>query len=293
MTEERYGGEGRALGVSSPGIHAPGSRTPEVAASGYSASTIPAPGECHLWHVPVRERPDWLTLLDREERAGADRFAAGPAREVFVTSRAAQRLVGAHYLGLPPGGIVITRDCDHCETPTAIPHGRPCFAHGTPAPVDYSVSHTSEHLLIAVTGYGAVGVDIESGTSIRDVDGLARTAFTPGEQERFATLPASDRTRGFLTAWTRKEAAMKLTGLGLRASPRHLDVSGPLVSAGPVTGWPDAPVHLYDLPAPEGHAAALASNAPVTRVRTYELPEAAASGFIRRGFTPCLETTPR
>ncbi|OII62025.1 hypothetical protein BJP40_29920 [Streptomyces sp. CC53] len=232
----------------------------------------PAAGECHLWHVPVRPRPHWLPLLDEEERAAAARFLNGPAREVFLTSRAAQRLVGAHYLGLPPDRVVISRDCVHCQARPSRPHGRPRFAHQPPAPVDYSVSHTVQHVFIAVTGHGAVGVDIETEASLRDVDALAGTVLTREEQQEFAALPARDRPRRLLTAWTRKEAAMKLTGLGLRADPRHLDVRGPLVCAGPVAGWPDTPVHLYDLPAPEGHAAALAATTPVTRVRTRELP---------------------
>lgn len=243
---------------------------------GTAGPGIPAPGECHLWHVPVRERPDWLPYLDREERAAADRFTRVRARHVFTTSRAAQRLIGAFYLGLPPRDVLITRDCPRCAT--GAPHGRPRFAHGAPAPVDYSVSHTEEHLLVAVTGRGAVGVDIEGRASLRDVDGVARVALTTAEREHFATLSAEERPRWLLTMWTRKEAAAKLTGLGLRVDPRHLDVRGPLVSAGPVPQWPGIPVHLYDLPAPGGHAAALASTAPVTRIRACELPTAVGGG---------------
>ncbi|OEJ94002.1 4'-phosphopantetheinyl transferase family protein [Streptomyces thermolilacinus] len=254
-----------------------------AAGHGEAGPGIPAPGECHLWHVPVLERPDWLPVLDREERAAAERFTRVRARHVFTTSRAAQRLIGALYLGLPPRDVVITRDCHRCATAT--PHGRPRFAHGAPAPVDYSVSHTEEHLLVAVTGHGAVGVDIEGRASLRDVDGLAGVALTTAEREHFATLSAEDRPRWLLAMWTRKEAAMKLTGLGLRVNPRHLDVRGPLASVGPMPQWPETPVHLYDLPAPEGHAAALASSTPVTRVRTCELPTAAVAGSRSAGRT--------
>ncbi|MFE8938667.1 4'-phosphopantetheinyl transferase family protein [Streptomyces sp. NPDC000963] len=234
---------------------------------------IPAPGECHLWHVPVRARPDWYALLDRQERASAARFTRAPARDVFLTSRAAQRLVGAHYLGVPPHAVAVRRDCVHCATEPPVPHGRPRFAHGTPPPVDYSVSHTEEHLLVAVTGHGVVGVDIEARGSLRNLDVLPGAVLTPAEREHFTALPAHERPDWLLTAWTRKEAAMKLTGLGLRAAPRHLDVRGPRVTAGPVPGWPDTPVHLYALPAPEAHAAALASTVPITDLRTHTLPE--------------------
>ncbi len=45
------------------------------------------------------------------------------------------------------------------------------------------------------------------------------------------------------------------------------------MTAGPVPGWPDTPVHLYALAAPEAHAAALASTVPITDLRTRTLPE--------------------
>ncbi|MCX4750452.1 4'-phosphopantetheinyl transferase superfamily protein [Kitasatospora sp. NBC_01287] len=229
------------------------------------APDVPGAGECHLWLVPVRPRPHWLGLLDPAERLRAERLAGTPAEHVHLTSRAAQRLIGSRYLGVPPHEVTASRDCGHCGAP----HGKPRWRAGE---VDYSVSHTDRWLILAVTGAGPVGADIESPASITDPAALVRSALTPGEAARFHRLPAARRTAWLLRAWTRKEAAMKLTGLGLRAPPNQLDVRGPTVRAGEVPRWPHGPVHLSALAVPDGHVAALATTTPVTALRRLQLP---------------------
>jgi 4'-phosphopantetheinyl transferase len=225
------------------------------------------PGDVEVWLVPVRPRAGWLAMLDDEERQRAAKLASTPAGDTFVTSRATQRLVGAHYLGIPPGDIVTDRTCNHCDTGAR--HGRPRFRDAT---IDYSVSHTEHWVIMAVTGSGLVGVDIEDLRAAPDPDGLARACLTADERQHFDALPTSERASWLVSAWTRKEAAMKLTGLGLRAPPKRLEVSGPVVATA-VPRWPSATVHLYDIAAPEGHLAALATTVPLLSVRAADLDE--------------------
>jgi 4'-phosphopantetheinyl transferase len=237
---------------------------------------VPAVGECHVWLVPVRPRPSWEPLLDGAERARAERFAMSPARHTFVTSRGAQRLIGAHYLGIPPEAVTVARGCPHCGAQ----HGRPRFPG---APVDYSVSHTDDWVALAVVSAGLVGTDLEALGSLRDPDTLANAILTPEEHPLFTAVPRPDRALWLLTAWTRKESAMKLTGLGLQAPPTQLDVSTPRVAPGPIPRWPSVPIHLTPLPAPPHHAASLATTVPLTTIRTYNLPEQAVPAGRRHG----------
>jgi 4'-phosphopantetheinyl transferase len=213
----------------------------------------------------VQPNVAWLVHLDNEERRKAQALTVERVRSVFVTSRAVQRLIGSRYLGIPPGEVVITRDCLYCASRS---HGRPRFAGAT---VDYSVSHTEQWVVIALVGSGTTGVDIEDAAARTDTDRLAHITLTASEKREFAQLPEAARGRRFFSAWTRKEAVMKLTGLGLRAAPNQLDVSGPLLTAGVVPDWTVIPVHLYHLPAPAGHVAALASSVPVTALRAGRL----------------------
>ncbi|MEU3251182.1 4'-phosphopantetheinyl transferase superfamily protein [Streptomyces sp. NPDC006997] len=231
------------------------------------ALAAPAPGVCDVWLIPIRPRTAWIPLLSPPER---DRLtllgATTPSGASLVTSRAAQRLVLARYLGVPPETVEATRSCGRCGHPS---HGRP---HVPGAPVDYSVSHSEQWLLIAVVGSGRVGADLDTVGPHRDVEGLARGALTSAEHHAHARLPAEGRRAAFLTAWARKEAAIKLTGHGLAAPPLLVDVRGPRATAPGVPDWPASAPYLTDLPAPPGHAAAVATSAPLTDL--HHRPEA-------------------
>lgn len=219
----------------------------------------PSAGTCQLWLLPVVAAETVLDLLTGSERQRLDQLPMSHARNTFATSRAAQRLIGSRYLGMVPAAVRISRDCQFCGPRKQ--HGRPRLPGST---VEYSVSHSGDWVLMAVTGVGVLGVDIESHASSRDTDGLLRIALTAHEQAEVAQLPPAQRSQRFFSAWTRKEAAMKLTGLGLRAAPNRLDVRATTVGVAGVAQWPDRPVYLYDLPAPAGHAAALATSVPLT-----------------------------
>ncbi|HEX6498605.1 MAG TPA: 4'-phosphopantetheinyl transferase superfamily protein [Micromonosporaceae bacterium] len=238
----------------------------------------PAPGVCHLWPVRIGLTEQWLDLLEPDELRHAERLPVEQARHTYVTSRAIQRLIGAHYLGVPPESVTVVRDCGYCGAR----HGRPRFAGATDRSVDYSVSHAGSWLIVAVVGTGRVGVDIEYAgraapgedptvaTTHRDVDGLARHALTAAEHDRYTALPEPARAGWFFRAWTRKEAAMKVTGLGLRAAPSRLDVTGPVLAVDAVPQWPAGTIHLYDLGAPERYCCALAGTEPLRAVRVYD-----------------------
>ena len=130
---------------------------------------------------------------------------------------------------------------------------------------DFSVSHTSGWLVIAVVGTGRVGVDIESMTVARSVDELARRVLGPAEQAAFLLVPHADRGSAFLRVWTRKEATVKLTGHGLVVSFTDLDVTGSLAIASPVPDqWPADPIHLLDVPASDDLRTAIATTSPIT-----------------------------
>lgn len=61
----------------------------------------PAPGVCDIWFLPIRHRPAWVPLLSSWERDRLTLLGATPSGASLVTSRAAQRLITARYLGVP------------------------------------------------------------------------------------------------------------------------------------------------------------------------------------------------
>jgi 4'-phosphopantetheinyl transferase len=225
---------------------------------------LPAAGECHLWPAPVGApaSDSHLILLDPAEQAKAGQFKVDSARDVFLTSRTVQRLVLARYLGCPPAAVQIARDCAFCGAE----HGRPYIRQ---APIDFSVSHTRNWLLIAVVGDGRVGVDVETVNAAKNVEDLAGHVLSPAEQEEFLLVPRPERASTFLRAWTRKEATVKLTGHGLVAPLSHLNVSGSVAQASPpAPNWPADPIYLHDVPAASDVRAAIATTTPVTTIIT-------------------------
>jgi len=214
-----------------------------------------------LWAARTADAASHLAVLDPDERAGAERFRVAHAKDAFVASRAAQRLVLGRYFGCPPEQVKIARDCQHCGKK----HGRPYVAD---APVDFSVSHSAGWLLLAVVAAGLVGVDLEQVSQTRAVDELANRVLGPAEQEEFMLVPRDQRAGWFIWAWTRKEATLKLTGHGLAGPLDKLDVIGTTaVASTPPSGWPASPIHLRDVPAAASDLrAALATTVPLTTV---------------------------
>ena len=134
-----------------------------------------------------------------------------------------------------------------------------------------------------MVGRGLVGVDVERVDRVREVAGLADAILTPGERDHLGTVPGPARGAWLAAAWTRKEAAMKVTGLGLRAGPRRLDVRAGTLGPQAVPRWSGSgPIHLYDLPAPAGHRCALAATEPVGSISVATL-----GGSATRAATKC------
>jgi 4'-phosphopantetheinyl transferase len=211
------------------------------------AKVVPATGECHVWFVRAASPEPWAALLSSVERAQVGAFRLESSRRMFITSRATQRLVVAHYSGIDATAVKIDRSCEHCGDPR---HGRPAVAD---APIDYSVSHSGDWLVMAVVGDGRVGVDLEEPRNISDLDGLASATFSPAEYAEFRGGAAVD----FYRTWTRKESVVKLTGRGLAAKLSDVDVRG-----GRVDG-----IYLTELSVPGGYAGALASSVELHTIR--------------------------
>ncbi|HEX9624654.1 MAG TPA: hypothetical protein VF979_09775, partial [Streptosporangiaceae bacterium] len=149
------------------------------------AGTFPAEGVCHLWPAATTSADRYQHLLDQAELERAERFKVAHAKDTFIVSKAAQRLVLARYLDCRPADIKIARDCQYCGAD----HGRPYLAGSQ---LDFNVSHTKGWLLLAVVASGKVGIDVEA-VSDRAVEDLADRVFTPAEQQQFLLVDRPHR----------------------------------------------------------------------------------------------------
>ena len=100
-------------------------------------------------------------------------------------------------------------------------HGKPfALVRGRPAPIQFNVSHSGRHGLMALTPKGRVGVDIEERVPHRNLAEMITAVFGPDERRELAEARRPDRLHVFFRLWTMKEALSKAHGMGL-----SLDVS--------------------------------------------------------------------
>jgi 4'-phosphopantetheinyl transferase len=174
------------------------------------------PGEIHVWigtaRPPGSHRFDLdrhLDALDATERERAARRKDPGQRGRFLAARVMQRLVPSWYV---PG--VAPRDWRF----EAGAHGRPRFAAQFDSlGLHFNLSHTQDHLALAVAREPVIGVDIEKIEARASLPRIAARYFTSGEAQALAALPPGERPRRFFGLWTLKEAWLKATGEGLGA----------------------------------------------------------------------------
>lgn len=197
------------------------------------ASFVPAPavGEVHVWlaWVPGGAQPD-AAVLSAEERQRAARFVFECDRRAFVFHHATLRRVLSVYLPATPASLIFERG-ENGKPALAPPH----------AGWRFNLSHSGEAGLYGVARGMEVGVDIERVRPVRHARSIA---------ERFLKQP---EPADFFALWTRREAAVKASGVGL-------------------AGLADEPsgVCFLELPPVPGYAAALAvAGAGEFAVRTF------------------------
>ncbi len=191
-------------------------------------------------------------ILDPAERARAVRFATPLLQRRFVAAHVALRRLLGWAAEMDPQAVRIEVDA----------LGKPVLPEH--AGLHFSLSHCGGQALIALD-CAPVGVDIEAMIQ-RDTDVLAAQILAPAELSHWRGLPQAYRVEALTEAWTRKEAALKACGLGLRTDPASFAApEGELqLAAG-------GRFLLRALPAAPGHCAALAQTPPARPLRGFRL----------------------
>jgi 4'-phosphopantetheinyl transferase len=140
--------------------------------------------------------------LGADERARAAAFRFERHRDRFVRRRVLLRRLLSEATGDDAAGLRYSVN----------DHGRPYLAdHPT---LFFSASSTGDLGVVAISGCD-LGVDVEL-EEPHDADrAVARRLFAPEEIEVLDEAPDDELTRLFFSCWTRKEAYVKATGLGL------------------------------------------------------------------------------
>ncbi|MDM0105326.1 4'-phosphopantetheinyl transferase superfamily protein [Variovorax sp. J22R24] len=167
-----------------------------------------------LWQVDLDSTPapQAVAALSEAEWERARRFVFKRDRNRFVAAHAALRETLSAQCGIPASMLDFALG----------PFGKPTLAEDIG--LRFNLSHSQSLALIAVCENAEVGVDIELLRPMPDAWALADNHFSAAERRALAALPPEERDRGFLCCWTRKEACLKATGLGLSVDTRSFEV---------------------------------------------------------------------
>ena len=154
-----------------------------------------------------------VACLDDEERRRVDSLKFDRDKHRFIHAHAAMRRLLGGVCGIAPEKLALQVDS----------HGKPTLPPD--CGVFFNLSHSEDQALLAVSRAGAIGVDLEKTRPLSNADALATRHFSERECAHLRSVPAGrSRERAFFHCWTRKEAFIKCTGIGLRTDLRCIEV---------------------------------------------------------------------
>jgi len=173
-----------------------------------------------IWRVCLvhceQSEQDLCGILTLDEVARAARFHFKEDRRRYTRGRAALRILLGRYLETPPAEIRFQYE-NHGKPEIALPHDS--------RDLRFNASDSGELALIAVGSGSAIGVDIEKVRPLPDFLDIATRFFSPGEVQALLAASENKRQEAFFACWTRKEAYLKATGLGLLHSLSDFSVA--------------------------------------------------------------------
>ncbi|MBK9177020.1 MAG: 4'-phosphopantetheinyl transferase superfamily protein [Flavobacteriales bacterium] len=182
-------------------------------AAGLPALTLIS-GTCTLVFARLEhlraEEDRYQGVLDDAERARAGRFRFDQDRERFVLGHGLLRDVLGRVTDTEATAIRYERG----------PFGKPSLADRGP---HFNFSDTKDAVLIGLCADEPIGVDLETMGRAVDHAAVSNHYFTPEEIAEIGQSP--DAKRLFLEYWTRKEAILKASGVGIMEDLRSLGVN--------------------------------------------------------------------
>jgi len=193
---------------------------------------MPSSDKAYVWFSrldgPTHLCDSFRAILSDQERCQANAFRAEEHAREYILAHAALRFVLAECVDLAPSAVVFQ----------AIPGHKPSLpAANNQRNLRFNLSHTQGAALVGVTVGREIGVDIEHRRPITDLERLAEDVLSPQEIRLWGEQAPSQRNATFYRIWTRKEAYLKATGMGLFRTPQKVTVpisSGPLFEPQPV-----------------------------------------------------------
>lgn len=227
------------------------------------------PGVIQVWQVPLglpAGQIDHWSHLSEQERRRAERLVNPAHQRRFVAARSWARRIIACQVDEEPGRLRFESG----------EHGKPRVVE-PPGAIEFSLSHSGDIALLALSAKAMVGVDVEQHDRKVEYLAIAERFFSSAENAVMQELKHDPAllAEAFFTCWTRKEAYVKATGFGLSRGLRHFDVTvapglRPRVIADRLDPAAADRWELLDVTVPSGYCGALAAEGPVEKLILHE-----------------------
>ena len=179
-------------------------------------------GAVHLWPIDIAKVADVHepeALLSPAESARAARFRFSKDRIRYIVRTAMLRQILSRYLNIAPTRMSF----NYGE------FGKPFLDSRRLNPeirnLHFNLSHSDDAALIAISGAGPIGIDVERIRGNMNIDGLAAHCFTSEERSALEPLQGDAAVDLFFRLWTAKEAYVKAIGRGLSQNPQSVQIS--------------------------------------------------------------------
>jgi 4'-phosphopantetheinyl transferase len=168
----------------------------------------------YLWLINVATEPQAIeklkNSLNTEELKRAERFVFEKDRNQFISAHGMLRTVLSKYLETVPSEIKFKKNKNR----------KPQILFPLTS-LKFNISHAENKILVALSNE-EIGVDIEMikpGFEFRD---FIKTYFSSNEQEK--VLSSANHNETFYKFWTRKEAVLKASGLGIIDNLKEIEI---------------------------------------------------------------------
>ena len=179
--------------------------------------------QIHFWWIDITnyDKADievFESLLSKKEQQQAQRFRFAKDQKRYLITHGCKRQILAKYLFTAPQKLEFKKT--KREKP---------FLIFPSSALLFNISHSAEKIAIAVWNRKkeakrsfSLGIDVEQFDTKRAHDIIAQHFFSSFEQKMMAK---SNMIEQFYTFWTRKEALLKASGIGLLGNIQELEVA--------------------------------------------------------------------
>ena len=157
----------------------------------------------NLQHINVL-----LKVLNSEEVKRSDKYFSKGDRNKYIIRRGALRYILAQYLQQPAANIVFK----------LTENGKPVIDQPCGTQINFNLSDSADWVLIAIAK-SAVGIDVELMKPNFSYEDILHLNFS---EEEVYYIKQQDSLKRFFLLWTRKEAILKATGIGLTDHLLHI-----------------------------------------------------------------------